>query len=549
VIVRRNFHKSDQKTPMGPRFERLGAYSNMIIAEVRCSAPFRRLLFFTGYIVWQLSIVVVVVVGGLLIVFFSLLLVHDFSARWVSLSIMPRQSRKDQLKAAGVIEINGWTLLDLNVTKLKGQWAVRGLNHYDAPKPELIRGLWPDAPRLSEVSARRPPQVRRKNIFDEVGEDVLINETREQILARYRACLEVGAAIFKKNLLAANSKSKRVAMLKENGTLPRDASDLMTEVIVKFCEYDSTLGCATNKGRSNEQRKRKLIGLVDQLGGGDYKKEHEKMVIERRCFTARKLAAMVDTYSGFNYETVETLRDAAGEKGTLKKRKTGPSLFCPRPAVWRLNETLNDEVRRLKMIQHAPDHEESFEPGVGFWGTYRAAAGFEKILREDPRGGWWHPLKPRPSVVPIFVKISYDELPFESHTSSKPGMMAGHAVMVDTRFLLAKFSPQASNTVVTFVCYIVYPTVKPALTREKEEGEEEDEEYDLEFDALEDHPDGWLGSVSPTGWRTKREQIGARVGDSIRKVIRAEIKSMNGPGEMQAAFCNDKVSVLKMNPR
>jgi hypothetical protein len=209
-----------------------------------------------------------------------------------------------------------------------------------------------------------------------------------------------------------------------------------------------------------------------------------------------------------------------------------------------LNETLNDEVRRLKMIQHAPDHEESFEPGVGFWGTYRAAAGFEKVLREDPRGGWWHPLEPRPSVVPIFVKISYDELPFESHTSDKPGMMVGHAVMVDTRFPLARSSPQASHTVVTYLCYIAYPKVKPALAREKEEEDEEDEEYDLDFDALEDHSDV-AGSVSPTGWRTKREQIGARVGDSIRLAFRAMVKSRNGPGEMQIGVCNDKVSVLK----
>ena len=78
------------------------------------------------------------------------------------------------------------------------------------------------------------------------------------------------------------------------------------------------------------------------------------------------------------------------------------------------------------------------------------------------------------------VRISYDEMPFESRSSDKPGFMAGHVVEVDTRFPRAKLSPQASNAVSTYLCYIVHKTIKQ---EEGKEEEEEEEEYDLDLAA------------------------------------------------------------------
>jgi hypothetical protein len=140
------------------------------------------------------------------------------------------------------------------------------------------------------------------------------------------------------------------------------------------------------------------------------------------------------------------------------------------------------------------------------------------------------------------VRISYEEMPFESRSSDKPGVLAGDVVEVDTRFPRTKLSPQASNTVSTYLCYIVHKTIKQESIREEEE-EEEEEEYDIDGDALRYHSHV-AGSVSPGGYRTKREQIGDRVGNSLRGAVRAMIRSKNGPGHMEVRICNDKVSVF-----
>ena len=52
------------------------------------------------------------------------------------------------------------------------------------------------------------------------------------------------------------------------------------------------------------------------------------------------------------------------------------------------------------------------------------------------------------------------------HASDKPGFLAGHVVEVDTRFPRTKLSPQASNTVSTYSCYLVHKTIKQESIRQ-----------------------------------------------------------------------------------
>jgi hypothetical protein len=121
--------------------------------------------------------------------------------------------------------------------------------------------------------------------------------------------------------------------------------------------------------------------------------------------------------------------------------------------------------------------------GSGDFGKEHEKACFTERSCFSPRKlvGMVDSLKPR---LPP-VRISYDEMPFESRSSDKPGFMAGHVVEVDTRFPRAKLSRRASNTVSTYLCYIVHKTIEQESIREEgeKEEEEEEEEYDLDFAA------------------------------------------------------------------
>ena len=130
-----------------------------------------------------------------------------------------------------------------------------------------------------------------------------------------------GGEIWKQRKAESKIKAKRIANLLANGTLPAGASKLTIETVNSFCEHGGADG-GNHMGRGCGQHKRKFIDLVDSLGGGEYRQEHEGRVVKRRGFSARQLAELTDLRDGLNYEAIDTLRGALSEKGTHERRNT-----------------------------------------------------------------------------------------------------------------------------------------------------------------------------------------------------------------------------------
>ena len=90
------------------------------------------------------------------------------------------------------------------------------------------------------------------------------------------------------------------------------------ETLKSFCEHGGS-----HADRGSEQPKRKFLGLVDTLGGGEYRHKHECGVVLK---ASRLLGAQTRGVGGFARRficgPIDALRGALGGAGTRERRTT-----------------------------------------------------------------------------------------------------------------------------------------------------------------------------------------------------------------------------------